>query len=59
MQAKSGKKKRDLIIVAVTQKDFDNMEDSVLMGDFHRGQVFIVREGRVDEFIKILESEQK
>ena len=59
IQAKRGKRKRDLIVVAMSQKDFDNMQDTVLMGEFHRGQVFFVREEREEEFIEILKNEAK
>ena len=59
IQARIGKRKRDLIVVAMTKEDFDNMEEQVLMGDFHRGQVFIVREEREEEFIEILKNEHK
>lgn len=59
IQAKIGKRKRDLIVVAMNKEDFDNMEDNVLSGEFHRGQVFIVREEREEEFIEILKKEEK
>ena len=59
IQAKVGKRKRDLIVVAVTQKDFDSLEETVLMGDFHRGQVFFVKEEREEEFIEILKNEKR
>jgi hypothetical protein len=59
IQAKIGKRKRDLIVVAVTQEDFDSLEEEVLMGEFHRGQVFFVKEEREAEFIEILRNEQR
>jgi hypothetical protein len=59
IQAKKGKRKRDLIVVAMNKEDFDNMKDQVLMGEFYRGQVFIVREEREEEFIEILKGEQR
>lgn len=58
IQATKGKRKRDLIVVAVCEEDFEEMKDHVLMGKFHRGQVFFVREEREAEFIEILKSEQ-
>lgn len=57
IQAKIKKRNRDLIIVAIDQKDFDNMKDSVLMGEFHRGQVFFVLSENEEDFIEILKSE--
>lgn len=59
IQAKIGKRKRDLIVVAVSQEDFNNMGEQVLMGEFHRGQVFFVKEEREAEFIEILRNEQR
>ena len=59
IQAKVGKRKRDLIVVAVTQEDFDSLEETVLMGEFHRGQVFFVKEEREAEFIEMLKSEKR
>jgi hypothetical protein len=59
IQVKVKKRKRDLIIVAMNQEDFDGMEGTVLMGEFHRGQVFIIKEEREQEFIEILKSEAK
>ena len=43
----------------MNKEDFDNMEDNVLSGEFHRGQVFIVREEREEEFIEILKKESR
>lgn len=57
MQAKIKKRKRDLIVVSIDQADFDNMQGSVLMGEFHRGQVFFVLSDNEEEFIEILKSE--
>jgi hypothetical protein len=59
IEARKGKRKCNLIVVGVTQEDFDSLEETVLMGEFHRGQVFFVKEEREAEFIELLKREKR
>lgn len=54
MDVKMGKRKRKLLLVSIGDMDLENMEESILQGEFDRGMIFVVNEKRREEALEIL-----
>lgn len=56
VEARKGRRKRDIVVVAIGPDDMKAMKDadSVMQGEFRKGHVYICHEEKLDDFLEIL-----
>jgi len=59
VQAKVGKKKREVIVVSIDEEDFKNLDEQALYGEFHRGQVYVCHKKNEEKFLELLAMQNK
>ncbi len=59
VQAKVGKKKREIIVVSIDEEDFKSLDEQSLYGEFNRGQVYICHKKNEEKFMEKLKEAQK
>ena len=52
---KKGKKKRKLVVALIDDEDFNQINESILCGEFDRGLFFLARKEKENEVMEILQ----